>query len=184
MPGRLASGQPYEPIYEFAPMMAAVSQRRLAAIGYPHRTGAQEDTMTTVENPADRLPSAAALSHISGKLQLNLVFLILVLLGNIVGALALIVATYGMATGATLVSGYLTSGLPAAFFVAAAVLTVMVAARTWQMLSAANSGDIAALTRLSSPSWAIVAIFACWVFPGITLLKVNTAVRELRPEAR
>ena len=145
--------------------------------------------MTTVHSPADRLPSATALSHISGKLQKNLVFLILVLLGNIGGALALIVATYGMATedhftGATLVSGYLADGIPAAFFVAASVLTVMVAIRTWKMLSAANSGDIAALKRLSSPGWAIVAIFACWVFPGITLLKVNTAVRELSTEAR
>ena len=52
------------------------------------------------------------------------------------------------------------------------------------MLAAANSGDVAALTRLSSPGWAVVAIFACWVGPGITLLKVNTAVRELNTQTR
>lgn len=145
--------------------------------------------MTTVHSPADRLPAATALSRISGKLQRNLVFLILVLVGNILAAVALIVATYGMATedhftGATLVSGYLADGIPAAFFVAASVLTVVVAIRTGKMLSAANDGDIAALKQTSSPSWAVIAIFACWVFPGITLLRVNTAVRELSTETR
>jgi hypothetical protein len=176
------------PIYEFSPMTAVPSQRRLAANRIVAPSESQEDTMTTVHSPADRQASATALSHISGKLQKNLVFLILVLLGNFVGALALIVATYGMATedhftGATLLSGYLADGIPAGFFVAATVLTVLVAIRTWKMLSAANRGDITALKQLSSPGWAIVAIFACWVFPGIMLLKINTVVRELSTEA-
>ena len=145
--------------------------------------------MTTVPTSADRLPSAAALSSISSKLQKNLLFLVLVFVGNSVGALVMIGATYGMATqdrftGATLYFGYLADGIPAALFVAAAALTVVVAIRTWKMLGAANSGDIAALRQLNSPGWAVVAIFACWVGPGITLLKVNTAIKDLQTEAR
>ena len=145
--------------------------------------------MATVQTPADRLASAAALSSISGKLQKNLFFLVLVFLGNSAAAVALIMGTYGMATedhftGTTLVSGYLATGIPAALFAAAAVLTVVVAIRTWKMLSTANSGDIAALRQLSSPGWAVVAIFASWVGPGITLLKVNTAIKELQTEPR
>jgi hypothetical protein len=101
----------------------------------------------------------------------------------------LIGATYAMATqdhftGATLFFGYLADGIPAALFAAGAVLAVMVTIRTWRMLDAANGGDVAALARLSSPGWAVVAIFACWVGPGITLRKVNTAVRELGTEPR
>ena len=145
--------------------------------------------MTTVQTPADRLSSAAALSSISSKLQKNLFFLVLVILGNTIGALVLIGAAYAMATqdhftGSTLYFGYLADGIPAALLLAAAVLTVVVVIRTWRMLSAANSGDIAALKQLSSPGWAVVAIFACWVAPGITLLKVNTAVKELNTETR
>lgn len=145
--------------------------------------------MATVQTSADRLASAAALSSITGKLQRNLFFLILVFLGNCAACVALIVGTYGMATedhftGTTLVSGYLATGIPAAIFAAAAVLTVMVSIRTWKMLSAANSGDVAALRQLSSPGWAIVAIFASWVGPGLTLLKVNTAIKELQTEPR
>jgi hypothetical protein len=98
-------------------MPGVPAQRRIAAAGLS-RAKTQEDTMTTVHSPADRLPSATALARISGKLQRNLIFLILVLLGNILADLALIVATYGMATedhftGATLVSGYLADGVPA-----------------------------------------------------------------------
>ena len=145
--------------------------------------------MTTVPTSADRLPSAAALSSISSKLQKNLFFLFLVFVGNSVGALVLIGATYAMATqdrftGASLYFGYLADGIPAAVFAAAAALTTVVAIRTWKMLTAANSGEIAALTQLSSPGWAVVAIFACWVVPGITLLKVNTAIKELKTEPR
>jgi len=144
--------------------------------------------MTTVQTPADRLSSAAALSRIGSKLQKNLFFLVLVILGNSVAALMLIGATYGMATedrftGARLYFGYLADGIPAALFAAAAVLTVVVAIRTWKMLSATHAGDVAALKRLSSPGWAVVAIFACWVAPGITLLKVNKAIMELKTEA-
>ena len=145
--------------------------------------------MTSVQAPADRLSSYAALSRISRMLQKNLIFLVLVTLGNAAGAVMLIGATYAMATEdhfteATLFSGYLADGIPAAFFVAAAVLAVMVMIRTWRMLAAANSGDVAALTRLSSPGWAVVAIFACWVGPGITMCKVNTAVKELNAQTR
>jgi hypothetical protein len=138
--------------------------------------------MTTVRTPTHGLSSAAALSGISSKLQKNLLFMVLVIVGNSVGALVMAGATYAMATqdhftGASLYFGYLADGIPAALFVAAAVLTVAVAVRTWRMLNAANGGDIAALKSLSSPGWAVVAIFACWVVPGITLLKVNTAIR-------
>lgn len=145
--------------------------------------------MTTVPTSADRLPSAAALSSISSKLQKNLFFLFLVFVGNSVGALVLIGTTYAMATqdrftGASLYFGYLADGIPAVVFAAAAALTTVVAIRTWKMLTAANSGEIAALTQLSSPGWAVVAIFACWVVPGITLLKVNTAIKELKTEPR
>ena len=130
--------------------------------------------MTNVQAPADRLSSTAALSSISSKLQKNLFFLVLVIPCNAVGAVMLIGATYAMATqdhftGASLFFGYLADGIPAVFFAAAAVLAVVVTIKTWRMLDAANSGDIAALKRLSSPGWAVVAIFACWVGPGITL---------------
>ena len=54
--------------------------------------------MTSVQTPADRLSSAAALSGIGSKLQKNLIFLVLVTLGNAVGAVMLIGATYAMAT--------------------------------------------------------------------------------------
>ena len=54
--------------------------------------------MTTVQTPADRLSSAAALSGISSKLQKNLFFLVLVILGNSVATLMLIGGTYDMAT--------------------------------------------------------------------------------------
>jgi hypothetical protein len=148
--------------------------------------------MTTASQPADRLrvtSATAALSRIGSKLQRTLIFEVVVILGNSVGALALIGATYAMATqdrftGANLFFGYLADGVPAALFAAAAVLTVVVAIRTWKMLNAANSGDIAALRQLSSPGWAVVAIFACWVVPGIALLKVNAAIKELTTEAR
>jgi hypothetical protein len=145
--------------------------------------------MATTQTPADRLASAAALSSISGKLQRNLFFLAPVFLGNSAATVALIMGTYGMATedhftGTTLVSGYLATGIPAALFAAAAVLTVVVAIRTWKMPSAADGGDIAALRQLSSPGWAVVAVFASWVGPGITLLKVNTAIKELQTEPR
>jgi hypothetical protein len=145
--------------------------------------------MTTVHTPADRLPSAAALSSISSKLQKALVFEVLVIVGNSAGALLMIGATYAMAsqdhfTGATLFFGYLADGIPAALFVAAAALTAVVAIRTSKMLNAANSGDTAALRQLSSPGWAVVAIFASWVVPGITLLKVNEAIKELGSEPR
>ena len=145
--------------------------------------------MTTVSTTADHVSAPAALARISSKLQTNLIFLVLVLVGNIVGAAMLIAGTYSMATedhftGSTLFFGYLATGIPAALFAAAAVLTVVVMIRTWRMLTAANSGDIAALKRLSSPGWAVVAIFACWVGPGKTLLHVNAAVRELYAETR
>ncbi len=145
--------------------------------------------MATVQTPADRLPSAAALSSIRRRLQKNLFFLVLVILGDTVAALMLIGATYAMATqdhftGSTLFFGYLASGIPAAGFAAGAVLSVVVAMRTWKMLSAANGGDLAALSRLSSPGWAVVAIFACWVFPGLTLQKVNAEIKGLRADAR
>lgn len=145
--------------------------------------------MTTVQNPADRLPSAAALSSISSRLAKNLFFLVLVILGNSVAALLLIGAAYAMATqdhftGSTLYFGYLADGIPAAVFAAAAVLSVVVAIRTWTMLSAANSGDLAALRRLSSPGWAVVAIVACWVFPGLMLQKVNAAIKGLPADVR
>ena len=145
--------------------------------------------MTSVQAPADGLSSAAALSSISSKLQKNLFFLVLVIVGNAVGALMLTGATYAMATqdhftGASLFFGYLADSVPAALFAAAAVLAVVVTIRTWRMLDAASSGDVAALKRLSSPGWAVVAVFACWVGPGITLRKVNAAVRELSTEMR
>jgi hypothetical protein len=149
--------------------------------------------MTSASQAPDRLPAtpspAAALSSISSKLQKTLFFEVVVILGNSAGALAMIGATYAMATqdrftGSTLFFGYLADGIPAVLFAAAAELTVVVAIRTWKMLTAANSGDIAALKQLSSPGWAVVAIFACWVVPGITLLKVNAAIKELQTEAR
>ena len=140
--------------------------------------------MTTASQPADHLrvtSTTAALSRIGSKLQKTLIFEVVVILGNSVGALALIGATYAMAiqdrfTGANLFFGYLADGVPAALFAAAAVLTVVVAIRTWKMLNAANSGNIAALRQLSSPGWAVVAIFASWMVPGITLLKVIAAI--------
>jgi hypothetical protein len=147
--------------------------------------------MSTVTKPADRsqVTPSAALSGISSKLQKALAFEVLAFLGNSTAALALIGATYGMATldhftGVTLFFGYLADGIPAALFAAAAVLTAVVAVRTWKMLDAASRGDVAALGRLSSPGWAVVAIVASWVIPGRTLRKVHAAIRDLGNEPR
>jgi len=148
--------------------------------------------MTTVTKPADRPPvtsTGVALSSIGSTLQKTLVFEVLVILGNSLGALAMIGAAYGMATqdhftGASLYFGYLADGVPAALFAAAAVLTAVVAVSTWKMLNAANSGDIAMLRQLSSPGWAVVAVVASWVVPGIALRKVNAAIRELGSQSR
>ena len=147
--------------------------------------------MSTVTKPADRpqVTPSAALSVISSKLQKALAFEVLAFLGNSTAALALIGATYGMATldhftGVTLFFGYLADGIPAALFAAAAVLTAVVAVRTWKMLDAASRGDVAALGRLGSPSWAVVAIVASWVIPGRTLRKVHAAIRNIGSEPR
>lgn len=139
--------------------------------------------MTTVSRPADRPLASTALSGITSKLQKILLVQLLVFLGNSAAAVALIIATYGMATedhftGTTLVSGYLATGIPAALFAAAAALTACVAVRTWKMLDAAGRGDVAALTRLSSPGWAVIAMIASWVIPGRMLQQVNRAIRE------
>ena len=145
--------------------------------------------MTTVSKPADRQLALPTLSGITSKLQKILLVEVLVFLGNSAAAVAFIIATYGMATedhftGTTLVSGYLASGIPAAVFAAAAVLTACVAVRTWKMLDAAGRGDVAALTRLSSPGWAVIAVIASWVIPGRMLQQVNGAIRELGSESR
>ena len=148
--------------------------------------------MTTVAQAPDSLPvtsSAAALSGVSSKLQKNLFFEVLVIVGNGFGALVMIGAVYAMATkdgltGANLYFGYLADGIPGGLLVAAVALTIVVAIRTWKMLSAANSGDIATLKTLSSPGWAVVAIFSSYVWPGITLLSVNRTIRELGSEPR
>jgi len=145
--------------------------------------------MTTVSRPADRALAPPTLSGITSKLQKTLLVEALVFVGNSAAAVALIIATYGMATedhftGTTLVSGYLATGIPAALFAAAAALTACVAVRTWKMLDAAGRGDVAALTRLSSPGWAVIAMIASWVIPGRMLQQVNGAIRELRIQSR
>ena len=145
--------------------------------------------MTTVSRPADRALAPPTLSGITSKLQKTLLVEALVFVGNSAAAVALIIATYGMATedhftGTTLVSGYLATGIPAALFAAAAALTACVAVRTWKMLDAAGRGDVAALTRLSSPGWAVIAVIASWVIPGRMLQQVNGAIRELSSESR
>ena len=139
--------------------------------------------MTTVSRPADRPLAPTALSGITSKLQKILLVEVLVFLGNSAAAVALVIATYSMATedrftGTTLVSGYLATGIPAALFAAAAALTACVAVRTWKML------DVAALTRLSSPGWAVIAMIASWVIPGRMLQQVNGAIRELGIQSR
>ena len=144
--------------------------------------------MTTVSRPADRALAPPTLSGITSKLQKTLLVEALVFVGNSAAAVALIIATYGMATedhftGTTLVSGYLATGIPAALFAAAAALTACVAVRTWKMLDAAGRGDVAALTRLSSPGWAVIAMIASWVIPGRMLQQVNGAIRELGSES-
>ena len=145
--------------------------------------------MTTVSRPAERPLAPTALSGITSKLHKILLVEALVFVGNSAAAVALIIATYGMATedhftGTTLVSGYLATGIPAALFAAAAALTACVAVRTWKMLDAAGRGDVAALTRLSSPGWAVIAMIASWVIPGRMLQQVNSAVGELGNESR
>jgi len=145
--------------------------------------------MTTVSRPADRALAPPTLSGITSKLQKTLLVEALVFVGNSAAAVALIIATYGMATedhftGTTLVSGYLATGIPAALFAAAAALTACVAVRTWKMLDAAGRGDVAALTRLSSPGWAVIAMIASWVIPGRMLQQVNGAIRELGIQSR
>jgi hypothetical protein len=149
----------------------------------------KEDTMTTVSRPVNRLPAVTALSSITSKLQKILLVEVLVFLGNSAAAVALIIATYGMATedhftGTTLVSGYLADGIPAVLFAVAAALTASVAVRIWKMLDAAGRGDVAALTRLSSPGWAVIAMIASWVIPGRMLQQVNGAIRGLGSESQ
>ena len=75
--------------------------------------------MTTVSKPADRQLALPTLSGITSKLQKILLVEVLVFRGNSAAAVALIIATYGMATedhftGSTRVSSYLADGIPAA----------------------------------------------------------------------
>ena len=140
--------------------------------------------MATVTQTTDELARAAPLPGIRSQLLKALIFEAVAMLVNVAGALALVGATIGMATednftGATLYFGYLADGLPAAFFAAAAVLSVAVAVRTWRLLDAANRGDVPALKRLSSPGWAVVGIFASYVAPGIQLLRANGTIQDL-----
>lgn len=63
---------------------------------------------------------------------------------------------------------------------ATSVLTAVVAIRTWRKLAAANRRDTTALKRLSSPRWAVIAIFFSLFGPGVSLQWVNRAISELR----
>lgn len=149
--------------------------------------------MSTVTQAPDRITDAVSpagrLLAIGSRLQKTLVFEIVVLLGNLYAVFVMIGATYAMATedgftGVNLYFGYLADGSGVAALVAAEVLTVVLAIRTWQMLHAANSGDIPTLKRLSSAGWATVAIFSSYIATGVMLLKVNEMIRALDAEVR
>ena len=122
-------------------------------------------------------------SAIRSRLVKALVFEILAAIVSIFGALEMIGATIGMATednfkGVTLYFGYLADGLPAAFFITSAALSVTLAVRTWRMLAAANRDDVATLRQLNSLGWVAIAYVFSWVVPGFHLLKANRLIRE------
>lgn len=148
--------------------------------------------MSTVTHSAERVSSAgpAAQAHssrIAGRLQKLLVFEIVVLLANLYGAFVMIGVTYAMATedgftGVNLYFGYLSDLSVVAVLIASEVLTLLVAVRTWRMLSAATKGDLATLRRFSSAGWATIAIFSSYIVTGIVLLGVNREIRALETE--
>ena len=122
-------------------------------------------------------------SAIRSRLLKALVFEILAIIVSIWGALEMVGATIGMATedrftGVTLYFGYLADGLPAAFLLASAALSVVGAVRTWRMLSAANRDDLVTLKRLNSLGWVAIAYVFSWIVPGYHLLKANRLIRE------
>ena len=122
-------------------------------------------------------------SAIRSRLLKALVFEILAALVSTFGAFMMVGATIGIATedrftGVTLYFGYLADGLPAAFLIASAALSVVLVVRTWRMLAAANRDDLATLHKLNSLGWVAIAYVFSWIVPGHHLLKANRLIRE------
>ena len=123
-------------------------------------------------------------SAIRSRLLNALVFEILAAVASAWGAFYMIGATIGMATedhftGVALYFGYLADGIPAAFLISSAVLSVTLAVRTWRMLSAANRDDVPTLRRFNSLGWVAIAYVFSWIVPGFHLLKANRLIREV-----
>ena len=122
-------------------------------------------------------------SAIRSRLLKALVFEILAVIASVWGALYMVGATIGMATedkftGVTLYFGYLTDGLPTAFLITSAVLSLTLAVRTWRMLGAANRDDLATLRKLNSLGWVAIAYVFSWIVPGFHLQRANRLIRE------
>ena len=140
--------------------------------------------MSTVDQTPERTlrtGSDGTLARVKSTLITAMVFDILAIVVNVVGAFNLVGATYGMATedhftGVNLYFGYLADGGLVVFFIAAAVLSIAIAIRIWRMLDAANGDDLEALKRQSSLGWAVIAIFSGYVVTGAWLLRVNRAL--------
>jgi hypothetical protein len=123
------------------------------------------------------------MAGIRSRLLKALVFEILAIVVSVIGSLYMVGSTIAMATedhfaGVTLYFGYLADGIPAAFFLSAAVLSLVLSVRVWRMLSAASSGDVATLRRLNSLGWVAIAFVFSWIVPGVYLLRANRLIRE------
>ena len=189
--GRYVVSESYVVAYELLTMFLLSACPYLAFIGRRiGRMKVKEDAMSSVTRTQDgtmggsHVVAAVQLAGARSRLLKAFIFEILVILVNLIGALAMVGATIGMATednftGATLYFGYLSDLGPAALLVTGLVLTVILAIRTWRMLDAANSNNVQALRNLSSLGWAVTAIFSSYILTGILLLRVNRSIGEL-----
>jgi putative membrane protein len=123
------------------------------------------------------------LSSIQTYLLVALIFEILTfvsavwgLYGTIGGILAISSASVSP-IGAYFALGSLVIGL--GYLLLAIVLTIPVTIRTNKMRNACYTGDIAALKKLNSVGWAIVALIFSLVIPGIMLLVADGSIRRL-----
>jgi hypothetical protein len=138
----------------------------------------------TAQSRATEPAREVRLSSVFGGLVRTLVFEILAALGSAYGAFAMIGVIYSVLSqdnfhGATLYFAYLSNGTLILVLAASSAISVAVAGRVLRMLRAANDGDVAGLRKLSSPGWAIAAIFGSYVLPGVWLLRIHRTIRTL-----
>jgi putative membrane protein len=126
--------------------------------------------------------NAMRISSIQNYLLVALIFEVLTfvaaawgLYGTVGGILAVSSASVPP-IGAYFALGGLVFGL--VYLLLAVVLTIPVTMRTNRMRSAAYAGDFAALKKLSSTGWAVVALIFSLVIPGIMLLIADGSIRR------